>query len=119
MMEVLLARNSVAQMRPILRPFLTSRLPEIKQIRKRERAVTDILTPIVEYRLKAEIDPSWQAPDDMIQWFLRRREHYKIDTPYKLARLQLAVIFAAIQTTVETTTNMSVRYIQITGGSPD
>lgn len=108
-LDLIEAQQAVKQVRPILRPFLAPRLPEILRLRQREKAAAEYLQPIVQARRDAEAnDPNWQKPDDMLSWFMNRRDDYGVDSTAKLAKLQLGIIFAAIHTTTMTTTNMQV-----------
>lgn len=105
-MELMDAQRRVKNMRPFLRPFLADRLPEVRQLRKREKMAIDFLRPIVEARLEGEKAKDWKEPDDLLQWFLKRRTEHNLDSMAKLAKLQLGIIFTAIHTTTMTATNI-------------
>jgi hypothetical protein len=68
-MDLVNSVTAIKALRPWLRPFLASRLPEIQQLRKRERTAAEYLKPIIKQRQDAEKnDPEWQKPDD-VSWF--------------------------------------------------
>jgi cytochrome P450 len=99
--------RAIKSVRPWLRPFLVSRLPEMKKLRDMEKRAARYLEPIVRERLEAQKnDPNWQKPDDMMQWFLDRGVESGVVRVEYLAKLQLALIFAAIHTTTTTATNI-------------
>ncbi|KAF2116783.1 cytochrome P450 monooxygenase-like protein [Lophiotrema nucula] len=102
-MELIAAQREIKKVRPMLRPFLAPRLPEVKRLRKREEEAKVLLEPIVQARLDALKKPGFEKPDDMLQWFINRGEGADL---HKLAKLQLGVIFAAIHTTSLTVTNI-------------
>jgi cytochrome P450 len=103
--DLMNAVQAVKKVRPWLRPILAPRLPEIIDLRKREKRAAEYLRPIVEERMTAKSkDPSWQEPDDMLQWMINRSNGTKsID---EIATFQLGLIFAAIHTTTMTATNI-------------
>ncbi|KAL6161324.1 hypothetical protein ACJBU6_00444 [Exserohilum turcicum] len=104
--ELMAAQRRVKNMRPLLRPLLAHRTPEVRQLRKREKLAKEFFTPVVEARLQGEKRDDWKEPDDMLQWLLNRREQFKLDTMEKISKLQLGIIFTAIHTTVMTATNI-------------
>jgi cytochrome P450 len=104
-MELAGAHEAIKPMRPWLRPFLAERLPQVQALRKRERQAQDFLSPVVEARLEAQKNPDHKKPDDMLQWLLNRNEERKLSRT-RLARLMLAITFAAIHTTSLTVTNV-------------
>jgi|SRR5690242_16122613 len=108
--DLIHAQHAIKQIRPILKPFLASRLPEVKLLRDRELKVKQILAPEVERRRAAEAKYSnYVKPDDLLQWLLDRSSHgNKEATVDEIVKLQLAVIFAAIHTTTMTVTHMCV-----------
>lgn len=82
-------------------------LPELKALDMHEEEATRFLRPIVTARRRAEKEPGYQKPDDVLQWMM--------DTPgvgnrddRVLAKLQLSLNFAAIHTTSMTLTNALV-----------
>lgn len=104
-LDVMTAINAIKRVRPWLRPFLASRLPEVRQLREREQRAAEYLQPIVRGRMESEKnDPNWQPPDDMMQWMLKRSGG--VVSVAELAKLQLGLIFAAIHTTSMTATNV-------------
>ena len=104
-MELMHAHGAIKSMQPWLRPFLAERLPQVQALRKREKQAQDFLAPVVEARLEAQKNPDHKRPDDMLQWLLNRNEERKL-TRARLARLLLAITFAAIHTTSLTVTNV-------------
>ncbi len=104
-LDLMAAVTVLKKMRPWLKPFLAHRLPEVIQLRKRERQLTEFLRPIIEERMTAKSkDPNWQEPDDMLQWMVNRSGG--IHSVDKIAHYQLGLIFAAIHTTTMTATNI-------------
>ncbi|KAF2740990.1 cytochrome P450 [Polyplosphaeria fusca] len=102
-MELISAQRAIKQMKPIWRPFLAPRLPEVRRLKERERQATSFLEPVVKARREAEKNPDYQKPDDMLQWNMDRGAH--LDAAQH-AKLQLGFIFAAIHTTSITATNI-------------
>jgi cytochrome P450 len=102
-LELMAARRAVERMRPWLRPFLVSRLPEIRQLDSRLAQADKILQPVVSAR-KQLADS--EKPDDMLQWLLDTQEKHKRYTTHDIARVQLVITFAAIHTTTLTATNV-------------
>jgi cytochrome P450 len=101
------AVHAIKQIRPWLRPFVVPRLPEIKKLRNMEERAARHLEPIVRERMEAEKnDPNWQKPDDMMQWLLNQSAKHGTVSVEQLAKMQLALIFAAIHTTTMTLTNI-------------
>ncbi|ORY00362.1 ent-kaurene oxidase [Clohesyomyces aquaticus] len=105
-MEIINVLNAIKGMRPILRPFLAPRLPEVKNLKDREKKAKAFLEPIAAARKKGMKDPEWKRPDDMLQWMLNRSEEYGVDSTERLVKCQLGLIFAAIHTTTLTLTNI-------------
>jgi hypothetical protein len=67
-MDLVNSVTAIKALRPWLRPFLAPRLPEIQQLRKRERTAAEYLKPIIKQRQDAEKNnPEWQKPDD-VSW---------------------------------------------------
>lgn len=104
-MELVNAHEAIKLMQPWLRPFLANRLPQVQALRMRERQAQAFLHPVVEARLEAQKNPDHKRPDDMLQWLMNRNEERKL-TRIRLARLLLAITFAAIHTTSLTVTNV-------------
>ncbi|KAH6875624.1 cytochrome P450 monooxygenase-like protein [Alternaria rosae] len=102
------AVTAVKRMRPWLRPFLASGLPEIKKLRAIEKRAAKHLEPIVRERIEAEKnDPNWQKPEDLMQWLLTRTSQQgHAVTVESAATLQLGLIFAAVHTTTLSATNI-------------
>ncbi|KAH8730529.1 cytochrome P450 monooxygenase-like protein [Phaeosphaeriaceae sp. PMI808] len=99
------AVTAIKHIRPILRPFLVTRLPEIKRLRNMEKRAVKYLEPIVNERLEAEKDPNWEKPEDMLQWLIDSRAEVNDFSVEVVAKTQLALIFAAIHTTSISITN--------------
>ncbi|KAH7062023.1 cytochrome P450 monooxygenase-like protein [Paraphoma chrysanthemicola] len=98
------AIREIKNIRPWLKPFLAPRLPEVQRLRDMEKRAAKILRPLVRERLEAEkADPTWQRPDDMMQWLLSNAEYSSVE---KLAKVQLGVIFGGIYTTSMSATNI-------------
>ncbi|KAM0426396.1 hypothetical protein ACHAPT_008442 [Fusarium lateritium] len=104
-MEVMGAQRAVQQMRPWLRPFLASSLPQVKQLDKRIAEAGEFLNPVVKSRADAMADPSYEKPDDMLQWLIDRKDKFPDKNSQNLAKVQLGLTFAAIHTTTLTATN--------------
>ncbi|KAI4602581.1 hypothetical protein KJ359_007796 [Pestalotiopsis sp. 9143b] len=105
-MEVMTAQRAVVNMNPWLRPFLASRLPEIKKLEKRKREAYNFLMPVIEARKQAFQDSKNDGPDDMLQWLIRNSPKFTDAHSQNLAEVQLGLSFAAIHTTVLVTTNV-------------
>ncbi|KAI1633021.1 cytochrome P450 [Biscogniauxia mediterranea] len=104
-MDVMSAQRAVQQMKPWLRPFFASRLPQVKRLDQRIKEAQAFLSPVVEKRMKEASDPSCEKPDDMLTWLLERRPDFPDEKSQNLAKVQLGVSFAAIHTTTLTATN--------------
>jgi hypothetical protein len=107
-MEVMTAQRAVVRMSPWLRPFLASRLPEIKKLEKRKQEAYNFLTPMIEKRKQAFLasDSKDDGPDDMLQWLIRNLPKFSDVHSQNLAEVQLGISFAAIHTTVLVATNV-------------
>lgn len=101
--ELMEARRALESMRPWLRPFLGSRLPEVKKLDQRRVQADKFLRPIVAARRQMRDS---EKPDDMLQWVMDAQDKFKQYTTAELATIQLAISFAAIHTTTLTTTNV-------------
>jgi cytochrome P450 len=103
------AVHAIKAIRPIFRPFLAPRLPEIRRLRDLEKRAAAFLEPIIRARMEAKKDRQGkQGPDDMMEWLFNRMVQ---DTGGNVsaghfAKIQLTLIFAAIHTTTMTTTNV-------------
>lgn len=103
--DVMRARQAIQNLSPWQRWFKAASLPEVKSLDKHEQTASRFLHPIVTARRQAEKEPSgYEKPDDMLQWMMdaqgmREREDRE------LAKIQLALSFAAIHTTTMTATN--------------
>ncbi|KAL1838832.1 hypothetical protein VTJ49DRAFT_2189 [Mycothermus thermophilus] len=101
--ELMNARNAVEKVRSWMRPFVAHRLPEVKALRERLAAADRFMRPVVAARQKMSDD---EKPNDMLQWIMDGQIKFKQYTTEELARLQLALSFAAIHTTTLTATNV-------------
>jgi cytochrome P450 len=100
--------NAVKKMSPWLRPFLASRLPEVKNLRAMEQRAAQLLEPFVRQRMESEKnDPNWVKPEDMMQWVINRHAAEGVPiSAEEMAKLQLGFVFAAVHTTTMTATNI-------------
>ncbi|KAK1777247.1 cytochrome P450 [Copromyces sp. CBS 386.78] len=114
--SVMEAQRAVEKMKPWLRPFAAWRLPEVKKLAEMEKDATAFLRPVVEARREKQRKGHGEERDnDMLQWLMdsadqgQGKAHGKwgedTTTTRKLARLQLAISFAAIHTTTLVTTH--------------
>lgn len=102
-LEVITAAGAVKRIHPWLRPMLAFRAPEVVLLRERERRAMKILGTVIKRRKEAEeTDPTWQKPDDMMQWMMARSN----ESLAKLTIRQLVLTFAAIHTTTTVATNV-------------
>lgn len=99
-MDVMNGALAVNSLKPWLRPFKASRLPEVRRLHSRVEKAGEFFTPIVADRKQQAKDPGWQKPDDLLQWLIDVQEaKYGETTPQALAKNQLDVAFAAVHTT--------------------
>jgi hypothetical protein len=102
--DVIQALRAVQGLTPWQRFLKGSSLPEVRNLDKHEEQATRFLRPVITARRQAEKDqPGYQKPDDMLQWLMDQSLGEREDR--ELAKLQLAVSFAAIHTTTVTATN--------------
>lgn len=101
-LELMGARRALDHMHPWKRPFLANRLPEIKKLDARLKQADKLLRPVVEARQRLADN---EKPDDMLQWLMDGQDKFKHYTSEELAKVQLAITFAAIHTTTLTATN--------------
>ncbi|PSN58628.1 cytochrome P450 monooxygenase-like protein [Corynespora cassiicola Philippines] len=99
------AVTAIKQLRPWMRPFMASRTSEIRRLRQREKRLVEYLYPLIKQRQEATKDPGWEKPDDMMQWMLDRGAKDNTSAE-QYAKYQLSLIFAAIETTSLTATNI-------------
>lgn len=92
-------------MRPWMRPFAASRLPQVRRLDERIKQAHAFMGPVVEARKKAASDPDYQKPDDMLQWLIDAQPKFPDKNSQNLAKVQLGISFAAIHTTTLTATN--------------
>lgn len=103
--ELMNARRAIDRLRPWSRPFFASRLPEVKRLKQRLAQADQFLRPVVAARRQLQ---NSEKPDDMLQWVMNGQDKFRQYTTKELARLQLALSFAAIHTTTLTATNVYV-----------
>ncbi|KAF4944142.1 hypothetical protein FSARC_14749 [Fusarium sarcochroum] len=104
-MEVMGAQRAVQNMRPWLRPFRAQSLPEIKRLYQRIAEAEAFLGPVVKTRIDAMDEPSYEKPDDLLQWLIDGKDKFPDKNSQNLAKVQLGLTFAAIHTTTLTATN--------------
>jgi len=100
--ELMNARRAVERLRPWQRPFLGNRLPEVKKLDERLVKADKFMRPIVAARRQLQDS---ENPNDMLQWMMDGQGKFHEYTTEELARMQLALSFAAIHTTSVTATN--------------
>ncbi|KAK6716762.1 hypothetical protein SNK04_007713 [Fusarium graminearum] len=104
-MEVMGAQRAVQNMRPWLRPFLAQSQPEVKRLYQRIAEAEAFLHPVVESRIEAMADLSYEKPDDFLQWLIDGKDKFPDKNSQNLAKVQLGLTFAAVHTTTLTATN--------------
>lgn len=106
-MQLISAQLEIKQLRPLFRPWTAPRLESVRKLHTAERDAYEFLRPIIQTRRDAQKnDPDWKAPDDMLSWTMKRQEETGDPSLRRAAKMQLALIFAAIHTTTMTATNM-------------
>ncbi|KAF5024477.1 hypothetical protein F66182_3417 [Fusarium sp. NRRL 66182] len=104
-LEVTGAGRAVQTMRPWLRPFLAPSLPVVKKLHQRIAEAEAFLEPVVSQRIQAMADPSYEKPDDFLQWLIDGKDKFQDKNSQNLAKVQLGLTFAAVHTTTLTGTN--------------
>lgn len=105
--EVMAASNAVKQMSSWKRPFMARFLPAVKEVQIRRAQGIKFLEPIVRARREAEKDPSYEKPNDMLQWMMDRQvQQGSVGNVEEIVDNQLGLSFAAIHTTSITATNV-------------
>lgn len=104
--DLIAAVTKVAAHAPWMRPFLSSRFPEVKKLRQRVDEADKFLRPVFAARLEAAKDPDYQKPNDTLEWIIDSQTRFGQKDHKELARYQLAIGFAVIQSTTLATTNM-------------
>lgn len=89
-------------MRPWLRPFLASRLPQVRRLDERIQQAHAFMEPVVQQRRALS---EGEQPDDMLQWLMNAQPKFTDRASQNLAKVQLGISFAAIHTTTLTATN--------------
>lgn len=107
-LQVFSVVNAVRRLRPWLRPIFANGLPEVQRIRSLERKMKACVEPIIRKRQDAErSDPTWQKPDDLLQWMMTRaHKSSATDRLEYITKQQLLATFAAIHTTTMSTVNV-------------
>lgn len=82
-------------------------LPEVKELKARQKVANEFIKPVIEARKKAmRENPDFQKPDDTLQWILDDgQSKYGEQDDQELTEIQLSLTFAAIHTTTMTATN--------------
>ncbi|KAI1033565.1 hypothetical protein LB505_012981 [Fusarium chuoi] len=111
-MEVMGAQRAVQNMRPWLRPFRAQSLPEVKKLYQRIAEAEAFLEPVVKTRTDAMNDPSYEKPDDFLQWLIDGKDKFPDKNSQNLAKVQLGLTFAAVHTTTLTATN-AIRFYDL------
>ncbi|KAF1358947.1 cytochrome P450, partial [Lizonia empirigonia] len=97
---------AIKRLRPWTRYFMAPRLPEVGRLRRREKKIAEFLRPLIQERREAsKKDPSWEKPDDMMQWMLDRSADDNLSVEH-LAKAQLTLTFASVHTTSFMATNI-------------
>ncbi|KAM0283941.1 hypothetical protein ACHAO9_009467 [Fusarium lateritium] len=104
-MEVMGAQRAIQNIRPWLRPFLARRTPELTKLYQRIEEAQTFLEPVVASRIDAMSDPSYEKPDDFLQWLIDGKDKFPDKNSQNLAKVQLGLTFAAVHTTTLTATN--------------
>lgn len=99
--------NAISNIVPSERKDKASALPEVKDLKARQKTAYDFIKPVIEARKKAmKENPDFQKPDDTLQWILDGGQaKYGEQDDEELTQIQLGLTFAAIHTTTMTTTN--------------
>lgn len=105
-MELLAAQRAVKAIVPWLRPFLAPFLPELKTLKSRLATADTFLRPVVASRRAQSDVPGLVHHDDFLGWMMADAKKLKIKDDKDIARVQLAISFAAIHTTTMTATNV-------------
>lgn len=89
------------------RKYKADALPEVKELRARQKAANEFIKPVIEARKRAmRENPDFQKPDDTLQWILDDgQSKYGEQDDQELTEIQLSLTFAAIHTTTMTATN--------------
>jgi cytochrome P450 len=104
-MDVMAAQKAVQQMRPWLRPFIASRLSQVRRLNQRIAEADEFLRPVVNLRKTLANNPGYEKPDDMLQWLMDGQAKFGQKNDEEFAKIQLGISFAAIHTTTLTATN--------------
>ncbi|CAK7201806.1 hypothetical protein SEUCBS139899_004521 [Sporothrix eucalyptigena] len=104
-LEVMQAQRAVSELKPWMRPFFSSRLPQLKNLYKRLAEAEDFMQPVINQRKAAAANADGDKPDDMMQWLIDALPKYPDANSQNLTKVQLGLSFAAIHTTTLTATN--------------
>ncbi|KAF2994605.1 hypothetical protein E8E13_002676 [Curvularia kusanoi] len=96
--EMTASGEAIKKLKPWVRPFLSSRLPEVQKVQQRREAVSKFFAPIIKERLESQ-----EKHDDMMQWMMARDPSADLAT--RVVQ-QLGLTFAAIHTTSIMATNV-------------
>ena len=100
--EASAAVQSISKLPLWKRPFISTRLPEVRTLRSRQEKVQSVLCPVLEERVRMnEMD----RPDDMLTWIINAQKQHGKRSLETMAKLQIALHLAAINTTSEMATN--------------
>ena len=104
--ELLGAQRAVKAIRPWPRPIYAPFLPEQKALERRVVAANRFLQPVVQARREAAAQGENRQYDDFLGWMMNNATKFDIKNDKEIARIQLAISFAAIHTTTMTATNV-------------
>lgn len=92
---------------PWLRPFLASRVPQVKKLHYRFQQADEFLRPVVTARRQAAhgTRDDKDKPDDMLQWLIDSQDKFGQQSDRAISKYQLSLTFAAIHTTTAALTN--------------
>ena len=104
--ELLGAQRAVKAVKPWLRPVYAPFLPELKALDRRVMAANRFLQPVVQARREAAARGENKQYNDFLGWMMNNAQKFDIKNDKEIARIQLAISFAAIHTTTMTATNV-------------
>lgn len=106
--EVAQGARQVKDMSPWKRPFFAHSLPGIKELKRRKAQFSKLLRPIIAKRLEAAKSPTYETPDDLLQWLMNNFEDSNNLDAKLMAEFLCSVNFAGIHSTSTTTLNLFV-----------
>jgi cytochrome P450 len=90
-----------------MRSFVIYIVPHYWRIGRYRRRVRDFLLPIIRARKAAALEPGYEAPDDLLQWTIKKAPRFEeIRSDNDIAQMQLRLSLAAIHTTSLTATSV-------------